>query len=87
LAPYRIEWPERLADTSRGFYSIEATFPEGTTDAQVRGMLQRLQEDRLVLRTHWVNRSLPAHELKTAAGGARIHPSKYDPAGDRLDPQ
>lgn len=83
LPNYRIEWPKRLNDTKYGGpYSIEATFPESTTDAGLRGMLQRLLEDRLALRTHWVNRVLPVYEVKIAPGGAKVRPSdKFDPAG------
>lgn len=87
LPPYRIECPERLADTMRGLYSVEATFPEGTTDAGLRGMLQRLLENQLALRMHRMNRSLSGYELKTAASGAKIRPSKWDPAQEpRFDP-
>ncbi len=57
LPPYRIIWPDKLEDARYGLYSISATFPQSTTEAELQEMLQRLLEDRLALRTHWAKKS------------------------------
>lgn len=86
LPNYRMIWPDKLEDAKYGLYSISATFPQGTTEAELREMLQRLLEDRLALRTHWVKKALPVYEVKIAVGGAKIPRSKYDPA-ENPDPK
>jgi uncharacterized protein (TIGR03435 family) len=86
LPEYRIEWPERLLQARQELYSIAATFPEGTTDAELRGMLQRLLQDRLALRTRWANKSLAGYEMTIAPGGVKLPRSKFNPAENRDDP-
>ncbi|HEY4361166.1 MAG TPA: TIGR03435 family protein [Bryobacteraceae bacterium] len=86
LPNYRMEWPERLAELKQGLYSISATFPEHTTDTELQGMLQRLLEDQLALRTHWVSRNLPGYELTASPDGAKLRHSTFDPAQIPGDP-
>ncbi len=83
---YRIDWPERLADANKVLYSVSATFPQATTDSELRQMLQRLLEDRFGLRTRWVKKTFPAYDVKVAPGAFKLLRSKYDPGEDR-DPR
>lgn len=56
----------------------------GTTDKQVRMMLQTLLEDRFQLKIHRETKLLPSYTLLTAAGGAKLEHAQ-EGGTDRCD--
>ncbi len=68
-------------DTPR--YDVVATVPPGTTDEQFAVMLRNLMVDRMGLKVHHENRSLPVNILTVAAGGPKMKEMpKTNPSGD-----
>jgi uncharacterized protein (TIGR03435 family) len=63
-------------DAATERYTVEATMPALTTNAEFRLMLQRLLRERLRLTVHAETREFPAYELAIAKGGPRLTPWK-----------
>jgi uncharacterized protein (TIGR03435 family) len=61
-------------------YEFQATMPVGTTDEDVRLMLQAFLAERFKLAVHWETRKLPIFTLVVASGGFKLKPS--DPKDD-----
>jgi uncharacterized protein (TIGR03435 family) len=55
-------------------FDVIARAPAGTSDADLRAMLQELLKDRFGLIVHEEQRVLPVYALLTAKGGARLSP-------------
>jgi uncharacterized protein (TIGR03435 family) len=72
---YQVSGPKWLNDDSVCF-DIEAKMPPGASRAQLRLMLQNLLAERFKLTIHRETRPLPAYELVTAKGGAKLEPAK-----------
>src|SRR6185436_14205257 len=68
--------PIDTADT----YEFQATMPVGTTDDDVRLMLQSFLAERFKLAVHWETRKLPIFALVVASGGFKVKAT--DPKDD-----
>jgi uncharacterized protein (TIGR03435 family) len=65
---------------SAGTFTIEATMPAGTTNAQSRQMMQALLAERFRFDAHWETRELPVFALETITGKLKLKAS--DPGMD-----
>jgi len=79
----RIEGGPGWIDTDQFQIAARAEGP-GTTDKQVRAMLQSLLEDRFHLSIHRETRLLPSYTLRTAAGGGKLEHAQ-EGGTDRCD--
>ena len=61
-------------------YEFQATMPVGTSDGDVRLMLQAFLAERFKLAVHWETRKLPIFALVVASGGFKLKPT--DPKDD-----
>jgi uncharacterized protein (TIGR03435 family) len=71
LYDYQVVGPPWLNDDSECF-DIEAKGPAGSSQAQVRLMLQALLADRFKLAVHRETRTLPVYELVAAKGDPKL---------------
>lgn len=69
-------------------FDLEAKLPTGSTQAQLRLMLQNLLAERFHLALHREEKVLPVYHLQIAKGGPKLAPSREKPAGnpDDFDP-
>jgi uncharacterized protein (TIGR03435 family) len=66
-------------------FTIEATMPPETTDAQARLMMQTLLADRFKLAVHWEKKDMPIFALVIRPEGFKLKP--FDPKSSALFPQ
>jgi len=78
ISTYQIVWPNALPGNVN-FYDVQATYPAGSSKAEIQLMPQRLLAERFHLRTHWETRNSPVYLLKIAKGGLKIQKSPNPP--------
>jgi uncharacterized protein (TIGR03435 family) len=61
-------------------YGLEATIPEGTSEAAVREMLQTLLAERFQMKSHRETKEVEGYVLSVAKGGVRMKDEEVDAA-------
>lgn len=78
---YVKEYQDRIIGPSSldSEYTITATLPRGTTDAQLDLMLRNMLSERFGLIFHESSKEVSGFELRVAAGGSKLTPAVEDP--------